>query len=171
MQKGSLKPKYRISKYDRVHLLRGIQEAVRIHIAAGAEKVSVLHNSNPVLEVGKGDTEKFIDSIPKLNWADNRYFLASAHQMGTCRMGGSAKRHPVRPDGEMREVRSLYVADASVFSKCERCKSYAICSGSSLLYCTRIKVKLRNFVYDILKRMTKYFLIIKHTIDDGTRCN
>ena len=35
--------------------------------------------------------------------------------MGTCRMGGDATRHPVAPDGAVRGVRGLYVADASCF--------------------------------------------------------
>ena len=48
-------------------------------------------------------------------WSRNYFGLFSAHQMGTCRMGGSAKRHPVQPDGMTREVQNLYVADASAF--------------------------------------------------------
>ena len=35
--------------------------------------------------------------------------------MGTCRIGGSDKLHPVKPTGETREVKGLYVADTSAF--------------------------------------------------------
>lgn len=41
--------------------------------------------------------------------------FTSAHQMGTCRMGASASRGVVGPDGAAWEARDLYVADASVF--------------------------------------------------------
>ena len=114
-KQGRPKVKYRISEFDKRHLLRGIHEACRIHAAAGAQKISVLHNKAPYYETGRGQLATFLEQIPKLNWGLNRFFLASAHQMGSCRMGGSKRLHPVKPNGETREVKGLYVADASAF--------------------------------------------------------
>jgi len=108
---------YSLSDYDRDHLLRGIAEACRIHLAAGAEEVYFPHNSAPTYQRvhGEAELEKFLADIPSWGWKANRFPLFTAHQMGTCRMGGDAKRHPVAPDGAVRGVRGLYVADASCF--------------------------------------------------------
>ncbi len=105
---------YRLGRFDREHLLRGIAEAARVHLAAGAEEVLMPHNSAPVLRRGDA-TEDALNRMARWGWSPNRFPLFSAHQMGTCRMGGDAARHPVRPDGGVRGVRGLYVADASVF--------------------------------------------------------
>ncbi|MEM1042456.1 MAG: GMC family oxidoreductase [Bacteroidota bacterium] len=109
--------RYALSSYDRNHLLRGITEACRIHLAAGAEEVFFPHNSAPVYQRvhGEVELEKLLASLPGWGWKANRFPLFTAHQMGTCRMGGDAARHPVQPDGAVRGVAGLYVADASCF--------------------------------------------------------
>lgn len=40
--------------------------------------------------------------------------MFSAHQMGSCQMGASAKSSVVAPDGQSWQVSGLYLADASV---------------------------------------------------------
>ncbi len=109
--------RYTLSSYDRNHVLRGIAEACRIHLAAGAEEVYFPHNSAPVYQRvhGEVELEKLLAGISGWGWKANRFPLFTAHQMGTCRMGGDAKRHPVGPDGSVRGVAGLYVADASCF--------------------------------------------------------
>ncbi|MEO0472285.1 MAG: GMC family oxidoreductase [Bacteroidota bacterium] len=106
---------YSLSEYDRNHMIRGIQEAVRIHAAAGAQRISVLHNQPMEVYPGREDVETFVQKIPEMKWQLNRYNLYTAHQMGSCRMGGDAARHPLKPNGETREVRNLFVADGSAF--------------------------------------------------------
>jgi choline dehydrogenase-like flavoprotein len=105
---------YRLSRFDCAHLLRGMQEAARIHLAAGAEEVHFPHNRALALRRDE-DAKAFLRELPRWRWSPNRFALFSAHQMGTCRMGGDAARHPVRPDGQVWGVPGLYVADASVF--------------------------------------------------------
>ncbi|MGI4867670.1 MAG: GMC oxidoreductase, partial [Janthinobacterium lividum] len=39
-------------------------------------------------------------------------------QMSTCRLGGQAATHPLRPNGETVEIRNLFVADGSAFPAC-----------------------------------------------------
>ncbi|MEL6863005.1 MAG: FAD-dependent oxidoreductase [Bacteroidota bacterium] len=107
--------RYQLHNYDKKHLLQGVGEAMRIHAAAGAERLQALHNNTMTFHASEGDLEAHIQKVQKLKWDGNRYFLASAHQMGTCRMGGSDKKHPVQPNGETREVKNLYVADGSAF--------------------------------------------------------
>ena len=66
----------------------------------------------------KDNLADFVHIIPKMKWNKNRFILYSAHQMGTCRMGGRDKDHPLTPLGETREVKNLFVADASAFPRC-----------------------------------------------------
>lgn len=105
---------YRLSRFDAAHLLRGVVEAARIHLAAGAEEVYFPHHRAATLRRGD-DPEVFFAELPRWGWSPNRFALFSAHQMATARMGGDAARHPVAPDGQVRGTRSLYVADASAF--------------------------------------------------------
>lgn len=109
--------RYKPSKFDMAHLLRGMQEAARIHCAAGAEEVIFPHYAlyRMACNEDEANRESFLQSIPSWGWKPNQYALFSAHQMGTARMGGNAKTHPVAPNGETREVKNLFVADASLF--------------------------------------------------------
>ena len=106
---------YNLSPFDRRHLVEGMKEAVRIHDAAGAIKVDISHNQGIRYISEKDNLEKFLEDVEKLNWEDNHFGLFTAHQMGTCRMGGNAKTHPIKPSGECWTVENLYVADASLF--------------------------------------------------------
>jgi choline dehydrogenase-like flavoprotein len=76
---------YRLSRYDRRHLRRGLAGAARVLQAAGATSV-VTHDA----------------------------LYASFHQMGTCPMGRHP-RSVVNDTGRTHEVPDLYVADASLF--------------------------------------------------------
>lgn len=105
---------YRLSDYDRRHLLRGMEGCIRLHAAAGAESVIVPHNRPLRFDPVKENLDTFLARVHAASWGPNWFGLFSAHQMGTCRMGGS-KEHPVQPNGETREVRGLFVADGSLF--------------------------------------------------------
>ncbi|MCA8832085.1 GMC family oxidoreductase, partial [Hymenobacter pini] len=111
---------YTLSEYDRGHLLRGVTAAANIHVAAGAREVLLPHGSLPVLraENGRALNPEVLSSLPHLGWKANQFGLYSAHQMSSCRMGGTAATHPTSPTGELYELRHLYVADASAFPAC-----------------------------------------------------
>ncbi len=109
---------YKMSPYDLNHLFRGMQESVRIQVAAGAKQVTIGHNQRLRFVTATDNLETFLKELPEKRWALNDYSLYSAHQMGTCRMGDDNKRHPVKPNGETREISGLFVADTSVFPTC-----------------------------------------------------
>ncbi len=109
---------YKLNPYDRQHLIKGMQESVKMHAEAGAEEIKILHNSPLSFNPQKGNLDQFLKQMAQLKWDTNRFILFSAHQMGTCRMGGNANGYPLKPNGETREVRNLFVADASAFPKC-----------------------------------------------------
>jgi choline dehydrogenase-like flavoprotein len=105
---------YTVSTYDARHLLRGAQEAARLHAAAGAHTVGGPYNHVPEISLRKGRAlEAYASRFPALGVLKNDMTLYSAHQMSSCRMGGNRAAAPVTPDGETYEVKNLYVADAS----------------------------------------------------------
>jgi choline dehydrogenase-like flavoprotein len=105
---------YWFSDYDKKHFLQGAQEVVKLHAAAGAERVTLIRNQAEYFYPKKDNLDHFVQKIASLPWKPNQFGLFSAHQMGTCRMGGNANS-PVKPNGETREVKNLFVADASLF--------------------------------------------------------
>ncbi|KZV31733.1 hypothetical protein F511_00537 [Dorcoceras hygrometricum] len=109
---------YKMDKSDREHLSRGMERALRILAAAGAEEIGTHHNTGRVLKVKQADSEEldaFVreESLRPLKNLDTP--MCSAHQMGSCRMGVHPKDSAVRPNGETWEVKGLFVADSSVF--------------------------------------------------------
>ncbi len=93
---------------------RAIVEAARIHVAAGAREVRTLHTDPIVLEPG-GDVASFARAVARRGVGSNRLSMFSAHQMSTARMGSDARASVADPDGRVRGVRGLVVADASAF--------------------------------------------------------
>ncbi len=108
---------YHVSNFDLAHLQRGIQEAARIHLQAGAEEVYFPHNHQAPFSLKQGSQalETKLRELPSWKWRPNDFPLFSAHQMGTCRMGGNRATHPVSPEGETYEVKNLFIADSSPF--------------------------------------------------------
>jgi choline dehydrogenase-like flavoprotein len=107
---------YRISDPDLAMMLTGVVEAARIHAAAGAESVLFPYSIRKVLDV-RSDDDRLADLAREIftwGWRPGLYPLFSAHQMSSCRMGG-ASNYPVDPEGRLRGIRNLYVADGSLF--------------------------------------------------------
>jgi choline dehydrogenase-like flavoprotein len=108
---------------DRRHLLRGMQEVTRIVFAGGGTAIN--HNFSPLLslqsEQGKPGAvsaaamKRFLAEIKGRGIAPNRVIVGTAHQMGTCRLGGSAKTAVADPDGAVFGARGLFIGDASGF--------------------------------------------------------
>ena len=109
---------YRPGPRELLHLRRGIEAAVRAHVAAGAEEVITLH-SRPYAFDARRATAATIDEFCRRvstspldrNWST----LFSAHQMGSCRMGADARSAVCDEGGAVRGITGLYVADASLF--------------------------------------------------------
>ena len=58
---------YRLHPHDARHLMRGLQEALRIHVAAGAQEVSSPHNDPLVFRPGEdGDLETYLDAVARV---------------------------------------------------------------------------------------------------------
>lgn len=104
---------YQLGEVDKIHLLRGLSESMRIHHAAGAQFIR-----SPVAKAGMfsrvhDDLEAYIRSFEQIGLRRYDFVLGSAHQMSSCRMGGSPAKGAISPVGESYEVQGLYVADGS----------------------------------------------------------
>jgi choline dehydrogenase-like flavoprotein len=109
---------YQLSETDAKHMLSGVEGALRIHKAAGAHELAISHTENYEFKIGSStddEFETFLEGLSRLNTSPNRLGVYSAHQMGSCRMGGSRSFSAIDPTGKSWEVENLYVADASVF--------------------------------------------------------
>ena len=68
----------------------------------------------PPLEWRRGEAfEPYLERLRARPIASNRVLLFTAHQMSSCRIGHSPKASVANPDGEVHDVKGLYVADSS----------------------------------------------------------
>lgn len=119
-RQGNARVSYALHAYDRAHMWTGMQAAYEIHRAAGAQEVVFPHNSRKVLatDATTATQKEFLAGLPGWGWKSNQFALFTAHQMGTCALGGDPGRHPVAPDGAFRGLRGLYIADGSLMPTC-----------------------------------------------------
>jgi len=108
---------YQLHKFDLRHVLKGLEEASRIHFMNDCREVVYPHFSGKRFSnTGRrADLEKFLHEIPVWGWKPNQFALYSAHQMGTCRMGGDKAKYPTNPEGALYNIPNIFIADASVF--------------------------------------------------------
>lgn len=106
---------YKVHPYDAKHLMMGLKEALRVHRAAGAEMVYGPHVNCMSFECSGSDEEfeRYLQRVENTGSRTNHLGLFCAHQMSTCRIGGSATLGAISPEGESFEVRNLFVADGS----------------------------------------------------------
>jgi choline dehydrogenase-like flavoprotein len=112
---------YTVSAYDRKHLLHGLRQGARIHLAAGAERVISLQNKPTDLKRSEDEATQrqrlrtFDRQIKSRGLGANRVVMFSAHQMGTCRMGADPNTSVTDGHNQVHGVKGLFVCDSSVF--------------------------------------------------------
>jgi choline dehydrogenase-like flavoprotein len=112
---------YAVSAYDRKHILHGLRQGTRIHLAAGAERVISLQNKPTDLKrsgqeaIQRQRLREFDRLIERRGLRSNQIVMFSAHQMGTCRMGASPKTSVTDEHQQVHGVKGLFVCDSSVF--------------------------------------------------------
>lgn len=106
---------YRLHPHDRKHLMRGQAELIKVHAAAGASRISTLHARPNQWKTGTEPVEAFATRSLSLPTGPNLLPILCAHQMGTCRMGRSAREAVANPEGEVFGVKGLHIADTSAF--------------------------------------------------------
>jgi choline dehydrogenase-like flavoprotein len=125
---GRTRFRYNPIKKDRRHVLEGVIALAKVNYIAGAREIFLPIPQIPhFVRDDKAATDgassgindpKFnawLDKIRKFGLPDPDTTFMSAHQMGSCRMGATAKKGAIDPWGKSWEADSLYVADASTF--------------------------------------------------------
>lgn len=110
--------RYRVSPHDGENLLAGLVGMFDIGFAAGAERISTLHNAPIVIERKDWNASAraaFSQQIARIGIASNRQIFFSAHQMGTAAIGADPATSVVDPTGRVWGYENLLVADASLF--------------------------------------------------------
>lgn len=100
---------------DQKNFRHATAEACRIQQAAGAQEI-VFCLAQSQLRWRRGqDLEVFIQSILKQPLLDGAQPMVSAHQLGSCRMGRDPATSVADPDGQLHDVKGVWIGDASAF--------------------------------------------------------
>jgi choline dehydrogenase-like flavoprotein len=110
---GHARVDYKLGELERRHMVRAIIEAGRLHKAAGAEQFGSVHT--PPVWTKPAGAESFFGEVARRGVEENRIGLFTAHQMGSCRIGKSARTSVADPDGKVWGIDGLYITDASAF--------------------------------------------------------
>lgn len=122
---GRCRIKYTPSAFDRKNMLEGLIGAAKIAYVSGAKEIRISSRAIPPFIRSEESVEEGVNNaafqawIKKLRTGDplpvKNSLFATAHQMGTCRMGTSPRKSVVDPTGRVWGTEGLYVADASIF--------------------------------------------------------
>jgi choline dehydrogenase-like flavoprotein len=116
-QAGAPVVDYALSRYDREHLWRAVQEAARLLEEAGAREIAAPQSVSRWYRPadGSGARARWLDQVRAAGLRANQVLMVTFHQMGSCRMGGNRTTSVVNPDNQVWDTTGLHVADASVF--------------------------------------------------------
>jgi choline dehydrogenase-like flavoprotein len=123
-RRGRPRIDYQLADADRRTAARATVELSRLGRAAGAVELIVGGTPPDRFSAAPGtDVEwaAFLGRRARADFASNRAFFFSAHQMGTARAGADPRSHPCDPHGRVRAgdttrlIEGLYVADGSLF--------------------------------------------------------
>ena len=125
---GRVRIDYTVSNFDRGHIVEGLIASAKIAYITGAKEFHTTYRDIPPfirpdncdLNASAGTNDLALQNwIAELRRKSplnpEKGLFASAHQMGTCRMGKSPKSSVVDPDCQVWDTDGLYVIDASVF--------------------------------------------------------
>ncbi|WFC99981.1 hypothetical protein MYAM1_002728 [Malassezia yamatoensis] len=139
---GESEIEYNLSRFDERSMTEGVLRATEIHMNAGAVEIATSQNGmrafkappaapapektsnvipgsfafQPMPKQGDITLPAFVQwqkEIAKFGFGSLRAMVGSAHQMGSCRMGGDAKHSACDPLGHVRGADNLWVADGS----------------------------------------------------------
>ena len=109
---GSVSVGYAPGVQERELLRLAAVELARIQRAAGAERIVPL--VTPPLDWRDGQPfEPYLEALKARPVAPNRVLLFTAHQMSSCRIGMDPRTSVADPDGQVHEVRGLWITDSS----------------------------------------------------------
>ncbi|XP_027367488.1 long-chain-alcohol oxidase FAO1 [Abrus precatorius] len=112
---------YELDESDKENIKDGLQQALRILVAAGAVEVGTHRSDGQRIECNgnnEKEVKKFVESIyatgGSMSHEEKWSIYSSAHQMGSCKMGMTEKEGAVDENGHSWEAEGLFVCDASL---------------------------------------------------------
>jgi choline dehydrogenase-like flavoprotein len=123
---GRVRIDYRLDEAGRVTARHALISMARLARAGGARQILAVGQPMPrhVVDDSPGEARRyaaFEERLAATDFRPHRGTIASAHQMGTIRMGADPATHPadergrVRADSRGSVIAGLYVADSSTF--------------------------------------------------------
>jgi choline dehydrogenase-like flavoprotein len=131
---GRVRVQYHPSRYDKRHILEGVVRLAEMLYVEGAREIHIPTPSiepfvrpasdpnsnvnvvaNDSLSVHDPEFRAWIEQIRQTGFPVPDSIFASAHQMGTCRMGTSPNNSVIDPTGRVWGTKGLYVCDAGAF--------------------------------------------------------
>lgn len=101
-------------EFDQEVLRAGLRDMVRLHAAAGARVIVDLAPGRLLWRRGD-DVDDFADRVAAAPLGAAGRPMFSAHQMGSARMGTDARTSVADPDGQLHDVRGVWIGDAAAF--------------------------------------------------------
>lgn len=142
-RRGQPRVSYSLAPGDARHMMRGITEALRIHLAAGATEVHSPQSIAPTFRPGGSESlDQFLQRVE--GWGLRPYDIPifSAHQMSSARIAGDARLGVANTSGETYEVRGLFLADGSTLPTCSGVNPMLTILGTAHFLAQRIKERL-----------------------------
>jgi len=102
---------YRLSKADERRLSLAIEAMARVMLAAGASDVELGGGAPTVRSEAELGTAMARLDVRRLR-------LAGFHPSGTAAAGSDPARHPVDPEGRLRGIEGVWIADGSILPSC-----------------------------------------------------
>lgn len=102
---------YRLARADERRLSLAIEAMARVMLAAGADDVELGGGAPPVRS--EAELEAAMQRLDV-----RRLRLAGFHPTGTAAAGSDPARHPVDPEGRLRGIDGIWVADGSILPSC-----------------------------------------------------
>ncbi len=102
---------YRLAKADERRLSIAIKAMARVMLAAGANDIE-LGGGAPAVR-SEAELEAAMQRLDV-----RRLRLAGFHPSGTAAAGSDPARHPVDPEGRLRGIKGVWVADGSILPSC-----------------------------------------------------
>jgi choline dehydrogenase-like flavoprotein len=99
---------------DQRHFRDGLASLIRLHEAAGAERIHYSIMGIEPWERGQ-DIERWTDRLRVLPFGLGGLPAGSAHQMGTARMGTDPATSVATPRGELHDAPGVWIGDTSAF--------------------------------------------------------
>jgi hypothetical protein len=102
---------YQLTRADGLRLAKAVGAMGRVMLAAGAVEVEL-----GLGEQGARSEAELDEAMRTLD--PRRLRLAAFHPSGTAAAGSDPARHPVDPEGRLRGVEGVWVADGSILPSC-----------------------------------------------------